>query len=77
MGFITDYGESITLTSTIPGRENMIIPRYAYWGYDQSKGKNQVKETSGDLDYLKKKYGVDNEHVVQFPPAKTNLKKGA
>ena len=61
MAFITDNGKE-----QIVGGSAQIIHRYAAWEHSVRKGKHQVIETSNDLELLKERYDVDDNHVLRI-----------
>lgn len=73
--FITDNGENLELTNQQTG-EVMRLPRYGYWE-DLGRQKPEVKELSDDLEYLKKKYNVPDDHVVDMSKYRKNIKEAA
>ena len=64
MTFITDMGEKPKIKNTATG-EMMELNQYGYW-CDMGKGKPEVKETSDDLEYLKKKYSIPDNRVFSM-----------
>lgn len=63
--FITDLGENLECRGE-DGTVAMTLPRYGVWVYDAGKGKPQVVESSDNLEYLRTKYGVPGNRVVQL-----------
>lgn len=62
--FITDMGEKPKMKNTATG-EMMELNQYGYW-CDMGKGKPEVKETSDDLESLKKKYSISDDRVFSM-----------
>ncbi len=60
MLFVTDLGDDVT-------NGDYPIERYGVWAYDEIKGKDQVLETSNDLEYLLNKYNISSDTVVVIP----------
>ena len=68
--FITDMGEKPKMNNIATG-ETMELNQYGYW-CDIGKGKPEVKETSDDLEYLKKKYSISDDRVFSMEQLKKN-----
>ena len=74
--FITDMGEKLKMTNQKTGKITE-LPRFAYWD-DMGRNKAEVKECSDDLEYLKKKYNVPDNHVVDMKKIKQqNIQESA
>lgn len=65
--FITDLGDKYPIVYLLNNKKES-LKRYGVWGYDINKGKNQVIETSNNLDQLMAKYNVKSNQV--FPITK-------
>ena len=58
MKFITDFGKPLVMINN-KTQVATELPRYAAWQPDEDRDKNNVVETSNDLEYLKSKYSTN------------------
>jgi hypothetical protein len=73
VAFYTDLGESLTFRQ-IGSEETHNVGRYAAWAFKE--GKNQVVETSDDLDDLKFKWGEAPVYCVGMDPGSSGGREG-
>lgn len=51
--YIIDLGSKLNYSIN---KKQFTLPRYGVCVFDENKGMHQIKESSDDLDYLKKEY---------------------
>lgn len=56
--YVIDLGVNLNY-SIMDSPKIFKLPRYGACVYDENKGMHQVKESSDDLEYLKKAYNTD------------------
>jgi hypothetical protein len=61
--FVTDLGFEPNYLQPMPSGPPMIMGRYAVFVPVEGQARHQIAEVSGDLDYLKQKYGVPESLV--------------